>query len=37
MARYVENPWINALINALVAFVTALSVASCTCGALEQL
>ena len=30
MARYVKNDWVNALINAIVAFVTALAVASCT-------
>lgn len=30
MTKYSENPWINALLNAVVAFITALAVASCT-------
>lgn len=30
MARFSENRWLDALVNAIVAFITALSVASCT-------
>lgn len=30
MGRYSDNRWVDALVNALIAFLTALSVASCT-------
>ena len=30
MGKFFENRWLDALVNALIAFLTALSVASCT-------
>lgn len=30
MGKYFQNKWLDALVNALIAFLTALSVASCT-------
>lgn len=31
MGKYFQNKWLDALVNAIIAFLTALSVASCTC------
>lgn len=31
MGRYFENKWLDAIVSAVIAFLTALSVASCTC------
>lgn len=30
MGKYFQNKWLDALVNAIIAFLTALSVASCT-------
>lgn len=30
MGKYFENKWLDAVVSALIAFLTALSVASCT-------
>lgn len=30
MGKYFQNKWLDALVNAVIAFLTALSVASCT-------
>ena len=30
MGKYFENKWLDALVSAIIAFLTALSVASCT-------
>lgn len=30
MGRYFENKWLDAVVSAIIAFLTALSVASCT-------
>lgn len=30
MGKYFENKWIDAIVSAIIAFLTALSVASCT-------
>lgn len=30
MGRYFQNKWLDAVVSALIAFLTALSVASCT-------
>lgn len=34
MGKYFQNKWLDALVNAIIAFITALSVASCTCAIL---
>ena len=30
MGRYFENKWLDAVVSAIIAFLTAISVASCT-------
>lgn len=30
MGKYFENKWLDAVVSAIIAFLTALSVASCT-------
>lgn len=30
MGKYFENKWLDAIVSALIAFLTALSVSSCT-------
>lgn len=32
MGKFFENKWLDAIVSALIAFLTAISVASCTAG-----